>query len=69
MIQSTTLANRVWPQAGTNGLVRNIALAVIGSLIVAGAAQITVPMYPVPVTLQTLAVLGIGAAYGARLSK
>lgn len=67
MIQSTTLASRIWPQAGANGLVRNIALAIIGSLIVAGAAQITVPMYPVPVTLQTLAVLGIGAAYGARL--
>jgi biotin transport system substrate-specific component len=26
-----------------------------------------VPMYPVPMTLQTLAVLGIGVAYGARL--
>ena len=60
MIQSTTLASRVWPQAGTNGLVRNIVLAVIGSLIVAAAAQITVPMYPVPMTLQTLA----GFAHG-----
>ncbi len=42
-------------------------LAVVGSLVVAAAAQITVPMWPVPMTLQTLAVLSIGAAYGARL--
>jgi biotin transport system substrate-specific component len=62
-----TLANRIWPQAASSNVVRNIVLAVVGSLLVAGAAQITVPMWPVPMTLQTLAVLGIGAAYGARL--
>lgn len=62
-----TLANRIWPQAGSSNLVRNIVLVVAGSLLVAAAAQITVPMWPVPMTLQTLAVLGIGAAYGARL--
>ena len=62
-----TLANRLWPQTQSSSLARNIVLAVVGSLIVAGAAQITVPMYPVPMTLQTLAVLGVGAAYGSRL--
>jgi biotin transport system substrate-specific component len=62
-----TLANRIWPQAASSNVVRNIVLAVVGSLLVAGAAQITVPMWPVPMTLQTLAVLGVGAAYGARL--
>jgi biotin transport system substrate-specific component len=62
-----TLANRIWPQAASSNLVRNVVLAIIGSLIVAAAAQITVPMWPVPMTLQTLAVLSIGAAYGARL--
>ena len=64
---NVTLADRFWPQTESSNLVRNIVLAIVGSLIVAGAAQITVPMYPVPMTLQTLAVLGIGAAYGARL--
>jgi biotin transport system substrate-specific component len=62
-----TLANRIWPQTASSTLVRNIVLAVLGSLLVAAAAQITVPMWPVPMTLQTLAVLSIGAAYGARL--
>lgn len=46
---------------------RQVVLAVAGSLLVAAAAQINVPMLPVPMTLQTLAVLAIAAAYGARL--
>jgi biotin transport system substrate-specific component len=62
-----TLANRIWPQTSSSSLLRNIALAVIGSLIVAVAAHISVPTLPVPMTLQTLAVLAIGAAFGARL--
>jgi biotin transport system substrate-specific component len=66
-MSNLTLANRIWPQAASSNFVRNIVLAVVGSLLVAGAAQITVPMWPVPMTLQTLAVLGVGAAYGGRL--
>jgi biotin transport system substrate-specific component len=48
-------------------LLRNIALAVAGSLLLVLAAKIKVPFWPVPMTLQTLAVLGLGAAYGSRL--
>jgi biotin transport system substrate-specific component len=44
------------------------ALAVLfGTAIVAASAQVTVPMVPVPMTMQTYAVLLIGALYGARL--
>jgi biotin transport system substrate-specific component len=63
---NVTLANHLWPSATMNWT-RAILLAVCGSLVVAGAAQVSVPMFPVPMTLQTLAVLGVGAAYGARL--
>ncbi len=66
-MSNLTLANRIWPEATATNLVRNLVLAIAGSLLVAAAAQITVPMWPVPMTLQTLAVLGVGAAYGARL--
>lgn len=38
-----------------------------GSLFVALAAQVQVPMFPVPMTLQTLAILIVGLTYGARL--
>ena len=46
---------------------RGAILAVIGSLIVAAAAHVSVVQLPVPITLQTLAVLAIGAVYGSRL--
>lgn len=63
-----TLMGYIWPaHAGLNGWLRNLVLAIAGSLFVAGAAHISVPMLPVPMTLQTLAVLMVGGAYGARL--
>jgi len=61
-----TLAGRLWPTSSLNWT-RFILLAILGSAIVAIAAQVSVPLYPVPMTLQTLAVLAVGAAYGARL--
>ncbi len=44
------------------------AIAVLGgSLLLAAAAHVAIPFWPVPLTLQTLAVLLIGAALGPRL--
>ncbi len=48
-------------------LVRNVMLAFAGSLLLVLAAKVKVPLWPVPVTLQTLAILALGAAYGPRL--
>ena len=52
---------------GTGGLARNAMLVLAGSAFIAVAAQISVPMFPVPMTLQTLAILMVGFAYGSRL--
>ena len=63
-----TLAGRLWPTSSLSlNWTRAILLAILGSAIVAITAQVNVPMLPVPMTLQTLAVLAVGAAYGARL--
>jgi len=44
------------------------ALLVLGgTVLIAISAQISVPMFPVPMTLQTLAILIVGLVYGARL--
>lgn len=43
------------------------AAVVLGSLLLALSSHISVPMFPVPMTMQTLAVTLIGAAYGWRL--
>jgi biotin transport system substrate-specific component len=42
-------------------------LVVVGSLLLAASAQFKIPLYPVPVTGQTLVVLLIGMTYGPRL--
>jgi len=49
-------------------IARGLALALGGSLLLAISAKVQVPFYPVPLTLQTLVVLVIGAALGARLA-
>ncbi|WP_299748300.1 biotin transporter BioY [uncultured Tateyamaria sp.] len=52
---------------GTALRVKQVALVVLGIAFLAVAAKIKVPMWPVPITMGTFAVLTIGAAYGARL--
>jgi len=71
MIRSTstqsTLAAALWPEAEATRWLRRAVLAVLGTLLITVSAKINVPFYPVPMTMQTLAVLLIGAAYGFRL--
>ncbi len=43
------------------------AMALLGSAVLAASAQVSLPMWPVPATLQTLAVLLLGALGGSRL--
>ena len=56
----------VTPSTVTSALTRG-ALVVFGSLLLAVSAQFKIPLYPVPVTGQTLVVLLIGMTYGPRL--
>jgi biotin transport system substrate-specific component len=63
-----TLATTLWPQQTASRTARVAALAVGGALALAISAKAQVPFYPVPMTLQTLVVLIIGAAFGARLA-
>ncbi|MDP4335172.1 biotin transporter BioY [Curtobacterium sp. A7_M15] len=50
----------------THGLATNAALVAGGALFTAAMAQVEVPMWPVPITGQTLAVVLVGATLGAR---
>ncbi len=50
----------------THGLATDVALIAGGALFTAGMAQLQVPMWPVPITGQTLAVVLVGATLGAR---
>lgn len=66
--QSTTLAAAVWPAEGRQAWLRDIVLVIAGSALLAVSAHIQVPMWPVPISLQTFAVLVIGMSYGGRLA-
>jgi len=50
-------------------VIRRAAAVVLGALLVAGAAQVSIPLpgTPVPMTLQPMAVLLVGGLLGARL--
>ena len=51
----------------TLSVLAQLVLVLAGSALLAISAQIKIPLYPVPVTGQTLVVLMIGMAYGSRL--
>ncbi|MFZ7088715.1 biotin transporter BioY [Curtobacterium sp. RRHDQ10] len=58
----TVLADRV----RSRGIATDTALVAGGALLTAAMAQVEVPMWPVPITGQTLAVVLVGATLGAR---
>ena len=52
---------------GELNLLKKVLLVLGGSLFIALAAQVSVPMIPTPMTLQTLAILIVGFSFGSRL--
>lgn len=56
------LADRVLPRS----LATDAVLVVAGAGLTAGLAQVAIPLWPVPITGQTLAVLLVGASLGAK---
>ena len=64
MTPNMTLSTALW---GSNSALRHGALAIAGIAALAVSAKIAVPMWPVPITMGTFAVLALGAAYGPRL--
>lgn len=57
------LAERILPRRTA---VADVLLILFGSLFIAALAQVRIPLQPVPITGQTLAVLLVGMALGAR---
>ncbi len=64
-----TFAALLWPARDNRAAaaLRAVVLALLGSALLAISAKIQVPLPPVPMTMQTLVVLIIGATYGWRL--
>ena len=63
-----TLSTRLMPAMADMALLRGLMLALAGSALLAIAAKLQVPFYPVPITMTTYVVLVMGAALGPRLA-
>ena len=48
-------------------ILKNLFIALIGTIILAISSKIKIPFYPVPMTMQTLVILMIGIVFGWRL--
>lgn len=62
-----TILGVLEPKSEAERVLSNVAMVLIGSLLLAASAKINVPTWPVPVTLQTFAVALIAGAFGWRL--
>lgn len=67
MQQSATLIDTIFAGKGSRSLARDAMIALVATGILAISAKIQVPFYPVPMTMQSLVVLVIGAAFGWKL--
>lgn len=63
----STIAGSLWPENAANRWLRAIILAVLGTALLWLSAKVKVDVGPVPITLQSLVILGLGATYGWRL--
>jgi biotin transport system substrate-specific component len=61
------LVGRFIPEEGARRVAALAGFAVLGTLILWASAKVSVPFWPVPMNLQTMAVAGIAALYGSRL--
>lgn len=66
-VTQPTLAAVLWPESSARRALRWGILAFAGSLLMTISAKISIPFFPVPMTMQPLVALLIGAAFGWRL--
>jgi biotin transport system substrate-specific component len=64
---ATPLLGRLWPTFA-NSLALKAATVIAGSLLLSASAKVSVPFWPVPMTMQVFAVLLLGLGLGARLA-
>lgn len=62
-----TLLGVFQPKGNIARLASNLATIVLGTLLITLCAKISVPVWPVPVTLQGFAIAALAAAFGLRI--
>jgi biotin transport system substrate-specific component len=67
MTTPNTVLGVLLPKQGTARLVANILTVILGTVLLTLSAKISVPVLPIPVTLQTFAVAALAAGFGWRI--
>lgn len=67
MLTTSTLQSIFWPKVQENVLFKKLILVFGAALLLSLSSQISVPLQPVPLTFQSITVILIGMALGARL--
>jgi biotin transport system substrate-specific component len=62
-----TLLGTFAPKSDAAGYAAGLATVVLGTLFITLCSKISVPVWPIPVTLQTFAVAALAAAFGWRI--
>ncbi len=62
-----TLLGAFQPKGNVAKLATNAAIVLIGTMLITAAAKVNVPVWPVPVTLQSFAIAALAAAFGMRI--
>jgi biotin transport system substrate-specific component len=62
-----TLLGVFQPKGAVTKLAINAVTVVLGTLLITAAAKINVPVWPVPVTLQSFAIAALAAGFGMRI--
>ncbi len=70
---SATLTQRsliasLFPALQDLSVLKFMLLAFVGTALLTLSAKISIPFYPVPTTMQTFMVIGLGCVYGSRLA-
>lgn len=63
-----TLLGALEPKSSTARAAFAVATVILGTLVLTLSAKISVPVFPVPVTLQTFAVAALAATFGWRIA-
>jgi biotin transport system substrate-specific component len=67
MTTPNTVLGVLQPRSDAAKLLTNIAIVIVGSLLLYASAKIKVPLPPIPFTLQTFAVAALAAGFGWRI--
>lgn len=67
-LSSNTLLTHMFPSLTKSSVLKSVALAMLGSVLLTLSAKIQIPLAPVKISMQSFVVILLGCMYGSRLA-